>query len=121
MSKKYIDADAIGIGKCNPDAFEDKGYANGWNSAIKIINDAPAADVQEVRHGRWVYNEWKGWHCSECGNQAPFWCLAATQKLANYCQDCGAKMDLSTDEILKMPPDDGSTIPKDLWQMDQEE
>lgn len=45
---EYIDRKALGIGKCNPDIFEDKGYANGWNSAIKIIEEAPTVDVVEV-------------------------------------------------------------------------
>lgn len=45
---EYIDRKALGIGKCNPDVFENKGYAEGWNSAIEIIENAPAADVVEV-------------------------------------------------------------------------
>ena len=46
--KEYIERTALGIGKCNPDVFEDKGYAKGWNAAIDIIQNAPAADVREV-------------------------------------------------------------------------
>lgn len=45
---EYIDRKALGIGKCNPDVFENKGYAEGWNSAIEIIESAPAADVVDV-------------------------------------------------------------------------
>lgn len=45
---EYIDREALGIGKCNPEVFEDKGYANGWNAAIEIILSAPAADVRPV-------------------------------------------------------------------------
>lgn len=48
MMAEYIDRKALGIGKCNPDIFEDKGYANGWNSAIKNIEEAPTVDVVEV-------------------------------------------------------------------------
>lgn len=33
---RYIDADALGIGKANRDAFENKAYADGWNAAIDI-------------------------------------------------------------------------------------
>ena len=50
----YISREALGIGFCNPDVFEDKGYATGWNAAIQIIKDAPAADVRPM-----VY-------CKEC-------------------------------------------------------
>lgn len=42
---RYIDADALGIGKANRDVFEHPKYADGWNSAIEIINNAPTADV----------------------------------------------------------------------------
>ena len=67
------------------------------NYAINIIEDAPAADIAEVRHGRWVdrivdENEviqpWmERYYCSEClegGNQSWF----------NFCPNCGVKMDL---------------------------
>ncbi len=42
--------------------------------------------------GKWIYDEFKGWCCSECSNQAPFWCLATTQNLTGYCPNCGADM-----------------------------
>lgn len=45
---KYIDREALGIGKCNSDNFNDRAYAEGWNAAIDIIENAPAADVVEV-------------------------------------------------------------------------
>ena len=54
---RYIDADKIGIGFANPDVFENKSYAEGWNSAVKIIKEQPTADVQEVRHGKWIYDK----------------------------------------------------------------
>lgn len=43
-----IDFDALGVGKCNPDVFDDKGYANGWNSAIEILQNAPTVDAVAV-------------------------------------------------------------------------
>lgn len=39
-----IDADALGIGPCKPEIFNDPAYGHGWNSAIKIIQDAPTID-----------------------------------------------------------------------------
>lgn len=70
--------------------------ACGTGDAIDIIEDAPAADVAPVVHGRWVdrivdENEviqpWmKRYYCSEClegGNQSWF----------KFCPNCGAKMD----------------------------
>lgn len=63
---------------------------------------APAADVMEVRHGRWIDKGWNGdesWHidgrgscwrvheCSECKAQQK-------GETTSYCPNCGAKMDL---------------------------
>ena len=50
-----------------------------------LLDLFPAADVAEVRHGRWADNVWV-WTCSECGNDASAdW---------DYCPHCGAKMDI---------------------------
>lgn len=70
----------------------------GMKSAQKIIasivaETIPAADVVERKVGRWVYSSnGTGWRCSECNAQAPFWCMASTQNLSNYCPNCGADM-----------------------------
>ena len=45
----------------------------------------PAADVAEVRHGRWIHHEDGVFTCSECGN--------AESNDSYYCRLCGAKMD----------------------------
>lgn len=44
----YIDRAALGIGLCNRDVFENKGYADGWNAAVKVFKEASAVDVSEV-------------------------------------------------------------------------
>lgn len=66
----YIDRVALGIGLCNRDVFENKSNADGWNAAIKILKEAPAADVQEIKHGKWIETqEPLGWchvDCAEC-------------------------------------------------------
>jgi hypothetical protein len=48
---------------------------------------APAADVAEVGHGRKIEDGDIGcfWLCSLCGECLPYG--------ANYCPNCGAKMD----------------------------
>ena len=48
------------------------------------IESAPAADVAEVVHGRWIEDPC-GWHCSECG--------ADGRDGWKFCPNCGAKMD----------------------------
>lgn len=45
---RLIDADALGIGKANREVFEKPEYADGWNSAIDIIENAPTVDAVEV-------------------------------------------------------------------------
>ena len=47
---RLIDADALGIGICNFDVFSPEGtlYAEGWNQAIKCLENAPTVDAVEV-------------------------------------------------------------------------
>ena len=68
----------------------------------RCFENLPAEDVVPVRHGRWVKRkehfylgdcgckEWTNYFCSICDvpNGYP----------ANYCQSCGAKMDLGVEE-----------------------
>ncbi len=81
--KKYIDAEEF------KDSFiyqADSAYSL-WTltGIVNDIDNMPAADVAEVRHGRWSDNIWV-WTCSECGNDASTdW---------DYCPHCGAKMDI---------------------------
>lgn len=91
----YIDRVALGIGLCNRDVFENKGYADGWNAAVKILKEAPAADVQAVKHGKWklCYEDWRmqiaGDECSACGFRHYGTCISHY----HYCPNCGAKME----------------------------
>ena len=48
----------------------------------------------EPKREKWIYKD-SGWHCSLCDEQAPFWCMASTQNLSNFCPNCGAKMERS--------------------------
>ena len=43
-----IDRGALGIGKAKREAFNNPSYADGWNSAISIIENAPTVDAEEV-------------------------------------------------------------------------
>lgn len=59
-----------------------------------FIKGQPAAEVEQVKHGKWVHDgydiphgvDWM--HCTNCGNKEPNVPAAMT----NYCPDCGAKM-----------------------------
>lgn len=95
----YIDRAALGIGLCNRDIFREKSYADGWNAAVKILKEAPAADVQEIKHGKWIKMDIipddPDYFCSECRNFID----VATGKVTPiergllYCPNCSAKMD----------------------------
>ena len=70
-----------------------------WTGIYKGINFcktkllvAPAADVVEVRHGRWITEDCdllfaKRAECSVCGKGL------TTTDIFDYCPNCGAKMD----------------------------
>ena len=58
-------------------------------STFDIVLKEPAADVAEVRHGRWEeirdsYGNLEGWLC-ECGREV--------KSKDNYCPSCGVRMD----------------------------
>ena len=95
----YIDRVALGIGLCNRDVFENKGYADGWNAAVKILKEAPAADVQEIKHSEWIktYNNPNDGHyyCPECHHNTDIATGIKTPRSRGffYCPYCGAKMD----------------------------
>lgn len=56
------------------------------------ISKIPTADVQEVRHGRWIYTEceFNLPKCSICGSRSHDATYADRDK---FCSRCGAKMD----------------------------
>ncbi|MED9914972.1 MAG: hypothetical protein UE499_08680 [Acutalibacteraceae bacterium] len=94
----YIDRAALGIGLCNRDIFENKGYADGWNAAVKILKEAPVADVQEIKHGEWMKDDSDGCYCSVCKWYADYdYDYVTNNGLGNddfdYCSHCGAIMD----------------------------
>ncbi|CCY19967.1 putative uncharacterized protein [Eubacterium sp. CAG:786] len=60
---------------------------------IVIPKDTPAADVAPVVHAYWIYQKpydeytWRPYICSSCKTHGG-------KHRTNYCQSCGAKMDL---------------------------
>ena len=79
----------------------------GWIGELRRL---PAADVVEVRYGRWIIvssfdafgGDEEAWmahgnptalhYCSECKNEA-YANEEGKEILSNYCPNCGAKMD----------------------------
>ena len=95
--KEYIEREAVleRLAKVDMDTYYGFTAAVqfGVNHAIQCIKEAPAADVVEVRHGRWK-NGGNGLYdtCSACGKEIY---LAIPM---NYCPECGALMDGKEDE-----------------------
>ena len=100
--KRLIDADALetAIQGTVSQVALDAPYDPEWFTRLaarqfeilKIIHDAPTVDAVEVVHGEWVVcgdGEYVPFICSACGKTTS-WYHAQT---ANYCPNCGAKMD----------------------------
>lgn len=67
-------------------------YNMGWHDACDYIRDKledlPAADVAEARHGWWIASHDEFCACSIC--KYPVY---VGWNQTNYCPNCGAKMD----------------------------
>lgn len=57
-------------------------------STFDIVLKEPAADVAEVRHGRWIFEPGKIPYCSECKEYSD-----DGDKGATFCPWCGVRMD----------------------------
>ena len=60
----------------------------------KALQMTPTADVQEVRHGRWI-NKGEYAVCTECGGRSgtQYNGVESIPLMTQYCPNCGAKMD----------------------------
>lgn len=85
--------DVVGIYGNNED------FAISFDEAMDELADVPAADVEEIRHAKWVhYGE--DIQCSNCLHVSDDICFEGDMDsgyytvLPRYCSNCGAKMDL---------------------------
>lgn len=94
MAKEYIDREKI--------AAEARGLSthllNEWDTigVLALIDRQPAADVVEVRHGRWIGTHdgfYYTYSCSECGYEALYEENTTDQVCSKHCPNCGAKME----------------------------
>ena len=92
VKTRFLD-DAI-IGN-EGDSARIKGYAHAFEQFENALTEScddeiPKADVQPVKHGRWIWDsnaphrEHGAYKCSNCGCHSDF------EK--NYCYNCGARM-----------------------------
>lgn len=119
---RYIDADifqknlSMEVYMAEDEDFT-QAFVKGMQLVKKAQDETPTADVQEVRHGKWVDH---GWFlmCSICGNCTDeITCdyISADEETAEalsipkgtvihrsmhplYCSRCGSKMDGNEDE-----------------------
>lgn len=92
---RLIDADAL---------LEDiqRKAKNGFpaNKSISVYAEscvvhAPTVDAVPVSRGRWIVDDFTELlKCSLCDGDAPISTVSGEQFKSNYCQYCGAKMDL---------------------------
>lgn len=98
MMKKYIDADALyeRLEKRyqqiveNYAEFDARQYIMGFGEAINALKNEPAADVQEVKHAKWVPDK-KQYGMVICSNCYRSFCCEWIHY--QYCYFCGARME----------------------------
>lgn len=93
MSKEYVERE-VAIKAIENDCLELAYYTK--EDAIQCVKAIPAANVVEVRYGKWIHSEiedddWGGtfheWTCSVCGYSVGY-----NPTGENYCSNCGARM-----------------------------
>ena len=91
MAEEYINRESA-IEAIENDCSELVYYTK--EDAIQCVKAIPAADVAEVRHGRWEKQSGL-YSCSECGMTCPYDVQADVIEYwaCNYCPNCGAKID----------------------------
>lgn len=100
MSDKYIlRSGAIDAIKRNAGTLYTREAEFLLQKVILLLKHAPAADVAEVVHGRWIKDDFlsddvnNAEKCSQCGELIGWF-----GNLPNYCPSCGAKMDGGNDD-----------------------
>lgn len=101
--KRYA-AEVYGVDLDSTEQFSEDVFAdifcNGLWSAIELIEDAPAADVAPIVHGRWITKKAATGKeytiCSACDCAVYYTMAGGLAPLdirnAKYCPNCGAKM-----------------------------
>lgn len=93
MAEEYISRKAVrdAIASLSIERFELSNayrlYVEALDNVDKKVVKIPTADVEPVRHGRWLpHNVKDGWYyCSEC--------VSLPRDRTKYCPNCGARMD----------------------------
>lgn len=88
---------------CIDEVKNTNGITEDFEICLKALKNQPAADVAEVRRGKWEFiNQSTNYleppigdmcKCSECNFK-----IDVSETLFKFCPNCGAKMDLGDDE-----------------------
>ena len=66
----------------------------GIMEIMSDISSIEAADVQPVKHGRWIHIRGLWWQCSNCEDNLIFTTSdRGRTEIHRYCSKCGARMD----------------------------
>lgn len=102
---EYIERKALvhHLENCIDEVNNTNGYTEDFKTCLRLVKNLPAADVEEVKHGKWIWDpngmDWGlgTWQCSECAcrnNNLPM-----NNRInplvfsgSKYCPNCGAKM-----------------------------
>ena len=81
------------------EVLEHSEYTENFNLVVPVrfIKAMKAADVQPVKHGRWIdiYEYCKVLDLRPTGLQEYYWCSEcdkAEKKTSDFCPNCGARM-----------------------------
>ena len=91
--KVLVDIDTMisNIAFTSPYQNEINIMVSGMERAMDVVEDAPAADVVEVKRGKWVEaDDGGGVVCSVCGED--FCTIIHETERFKYCPNCGARM-----------------------------
>ena len=74
-----------------------KGYDAALGRALIAIREVHTADVQPVKHGRWIniYEYCEALDLRPSGLETYYWCSEcdkAEKKTSDFCPNCGARM-----------------------------
>ena len=77
-------------------SFRDMIQRDTLIGCMELVNRIPSADVQPVKHGKWIDETFEPWglvfhpyKCDQCGERSEF--------DSEYCPNCGAKMEVNND------------------------
>lgn len=97
MLKEYIDREAFvhHLENCIDEVKNTNGITEDFEICLKALKAQPAADVEEIRHGKWLLErEPDGkpycFHCSVCDSDFHH---IGIKTAYDFCPNCGAKMD----------------------------